>query len=62
MKTHRLPNRRTVLASLVAASALVSPLAFAQDFPAKPLRIAFDPRVDGDGQSGRGRSPTSRGE
>ena len=39
MKTHRLPNRRTVLASLVAASALVSPLAFAQDFPAKPLRI-----------------------
>jgi tripartite-type tricarboxylate transporter receptor subunit TctC len=39
MKTHRLPNRRTVLASLTAVSALVSPLAFAQDFPAKPLRI-----------------------
>ena len=47
MKTHRLPNRRTVLASLVAASALVSPLAFAQDFPAKPLRIVVGQAAGG---------------
>ena len=47
MKTHRLPNRRTVLASLVPASALVSPLAFAQDFPAKPLRIVVGQAAGG---------------